>query len=87
MRGRASDTASVVLVPSRSDEWLARFGEVRTAVAALLPDAEVEHIGSTAVPGLPAKDVVDVLIGLTDGAQIATAAAILAAESWDLGSR
>lgn len=37
---------------------------VRGRLASRLPDAEVEHIGSTSVPDLPAKDVVDVLFGV-----------------------
>lgn len=28
------------------------------------PDVRVEHIGSTAVPGLPAKPIIDVLVGV-----------------------
>lgn len=30
----------------------------------LLPEAAIEHIGSTSVPDLPAKDVVDLLVGV-----------------------
>ncbi|MCT2587122.1 dephospho-CoA kinase [Actinophytocola gossypii] len=40
--------------PTQADRLAAR---VRTAIGDL--DARVDHIGSTAVPGLPAKDVVD----------------------------
>lgn len=30
----------------------------------MFPHARIEHIGSTAVPGLPGKDVVDVMLGV-----------------------
>lgn len=50
-------------------EWAARFAEVaaaiRTALAGL-PAITVEHVGSTAVPGLPAKDVLDVDLVVPD---------------------
>lgn len=67
--GRASelDDAAVVLVPPRPDEWARRFGDAADAVARVLPHVRVEHIGSTAVADLPAKDVVDVLVGTGPG--------------------
>jgi GrpB-like predicted nucleotidyltransferase (UPF0157 family)/RimJ/RimL family protein N-acetyltransferase len=48
--------------------WPARFeSERRRLVDALGSSAaEVEHVGSTAVPGLPAKPVIDVLVGLRE---------------------
>ncbi|MCO5178391.1 MAG: GrpB family protein, partial [Thermomicrobiales bacterium] len=46
--------------------WDARYPTVATQVAELikraLPDATVEHIGSTAVPGCHGKGVVDLLL-------------------------
>jgi GrpB-like predicted nucleotidyltransferase (UPF0157 family) len=41
-------------------------GEAARLQGALGPDAQIEHIGSTAVPGLPAKPVVDLLVGVED---------------------
>ena len=47
-------------------EWPHRFDEERRvlAVAFAGSDAIIEHIGSTAVPGLGTKPVIDVLIGV-----------------------
>ncbi len=47
-------------------EWPGRFGEERRILAAVFAgsDAIIEHVGSTAVPGLGAKPVIDVLIGV-----------------------
>ena len=47
-------------------EWPRRFDEERSVLAAVFAgsDAIIEHIGSTAVPGLGAKPVIDVLIGV-----------------------
>ena len=46
--------------------WLTAFELERTRLQALLPDVfrQVEHIGSTAVPGLVAKPVVDIMAGV-----------------------
>jgi GrpB-like predicted nucleotidyltransferase (UPF0157 family) len=46
--------------------WPERFERERRRIAAALgaEAAGIEHIGSTAVPGLPAKPVVDVLVGV-----------------------
>ncbi len=50
------------VVPYRS-AWAAEGERLIASLRSLLPDAtSVEHIGSTSVPGLPAKDCIDVLI-------------------------
>lgn len=41
---------------------LAVFDFVRSRIAAVLPTTTVEHIGSSAVPGLPGKGYVDVMV-------------------------
>lgn len=40
---------------------------VRGLVRAELPDVDVEHVGSTAVPDLPGKGIVDLLLTYPDG--------------------
>jgi GrpB-like predicted nucleotidyltransferase (UPF0157 family) len=44
--------------------WPARFEAERAAIAAALGDLarRIEHIGSTAVPGLAAKPIIDLLV-------------------------
>ena len=56
----------VVSEPDRS--WAAAFGAERERIAAALGDAAagIEHIGSTAVPGLPAKPIIDIVVALHD---------------------
>lgn len=46
--------------------WPSRFAAERLRLASLLPGVfvEVEHIGSTAVPGMPAKPIIDLLAGV-----------------------
>jgi GrpB-like predicted nucleotidyltransferase (UPF0157 family) len=55
----------VVLVPP-DPAWAERFASIRAdLLAALGPAAvRVDHIGSTSVPGLPAKPIVDVQISV-----------------------
>ena len=53
-----------VFIAQYDAAWLAGFDGQRDRVAAVLEPwlaAPVEHIGSTSVPGLPAKPVVDML--------------------------
>ena len=53
-----------VVIAQYDHAWLAGFDSERDRVAAVLEPwlaAPVEHIGSTSVPGLPAKPIVDML--------------------------
>ena len=49
--------------------WPGRYEEERRRLAGMLPGAHIEHIGSTAVPGMAAAPVIDVmaLVGDLDG--------------------
>jgi GrpB-like predicted nucleotidyltransferase (UPF0157 family) len=51
-----------VLIAEYSSEWPARFEAERTRLESLLTvtDFQIDHIGSTAVPGLPAKSECDI---------------------------
>jgi GrpB-like predicted nucleotidyltransferase (UPF0157 family) len=53
----------IAIVPY-DDRWPAEFDQIATALRAALGDLalRIDHIGSTAVPGLPAKDVIDVQV-------------------------
>lgn len=50
------------------DTWPSQFQEVAAELLAVFAanDVALEHIGSTAVPGLCAKPVLDVLLGVSD---------------------
>lgn len=59
------DADRVELVASRHAEWAQRFRRLAEELRELVgADVSIEHIGSTAVPDLPSKDVVDVLVGV-----------------------
>ena len=57
--------APVEIVPY-DPAWPERFAAERRRLAGMLPGAEIEHFGSTAVPGLAAKPVVDIIAFVSD---------------------
>ena len=56
--GRRADRGSVVLVEYRP-EWVTDARRIATRISSACGGRRVDHIGSTAVPGMPAKDVLD----------------------------
>lgn len=46
--------------------WPRRFEEHRDRIVAALGGAEVDHVGSTSVPGLAAKPIIDVQVVVAD---------------------
>lgn len=63
---------SAVIIQRYSSEWPEQFLAAREQLlAAFVPiPVMIEHIGSTAVPGLAAKPVIDLLLGAVSLAQI-----------------
>ena len=54
----------IFLVPHKT-EWKSWFAEEKALIEELLPEAlRISHIGSTAIPGIYAKAIVDILIEL-----------------------
>lgn len=54
----------MVKIVTHREEWRAEFREIAGALRAALGDRalRIDHIGSTSVPGLAAKDIIDVQI-------------------------
>ena len=61
--------AAVTLVPY-DGAWPALFAREAERIRGALGDRSllVEHVGSTAVPGLPAKPIVDIMLAVSDAA-------------------
>jgi dephospho-CoA kinase len=77
---RADRTRGPVLVPHRED-WAQQAARISARLAAVAPGLilAVDHIGSTSVPGLPAKDVIDLQVAVPDLKTAARLAPLLAA--------
>ncbi|TYL38110.1 GrpB family protein [Natronococcus pandeyae] len=70
-----TDDDPIELVPSNHETWSERFTAERDyvlealSITGLEADCErIEHVGSTAVPNLAAKDIVDLDVVVADGA-------------------
>jgi GrpB-like predicted nucleotidyltransferase (UPF0157 family) len=56
-----------VVIVDHDPAWLVRFEHERARIGAALPHAAaIDHVGSTSVPGLPAKPVVDIQLSVAD---------------------
>ncbi|HQJ32627.1 MAG TPA: GrpB family protein [Anaerolineaceae bacterium] len=86
----ALKTKRVEVVPY-DPNWQARFEEVRQYLLGILSGQEVrvEHVGSTSVPGLAAKPILDIDIVLQNGADFEAVRSLLEANGYfhigDLG--
>jgi GrpB-like predicted nucleotidyltransferase (UPF0157 family) len=70
---RSSDEP-IEVVPARP-EWTLQGQALRAEICQALdvPPARVEHIGSTAVPGLAAKPLIDLMVGCSEEQRLAVA--------------
>jgi GrpB-like predicted nucleotidyltransferase (UPF0157 family) len=60
------DGADLHRIVGHRDNWRHDFNRLAADLARDIPDVvAVEHIGSTAVPGMPARDIVDVEVVVT----------------------
>ena len=57
-----------IVIRPYSVEWPGEFARVEEALQGALGDIaeRIDHIGSTSVPGLAAKDIIDVQVSVTD---------------------
>ena len=78
-RGEEPIQVQHIIVADSTPAWPACFERQRLALAALFARASIEHVGSTSVPGLAAKPVIDILIGASSLVEIEAQIAPLAA--------
>ena len=62
--------------------WTEKFTAQRDQLVALMPEVRVEHIGSTSIPGIVAKPIVDLLIGAPDEPGQHAARVVLRTAGW-----
>lgn len=74
-------------VMSHDPAWAKTYSDEANRLHAALAQAAhwIEHVGSTAVPGLPAKPVIDVMVGVTDYDRFAEIRRVLEEQgyAWD----
>jgi GrpB-like predicted nucleotidyltransferase (UPF0157 family) len=69
-----------IFLVAHDDRWKDYFNEIEKTLTGLLPDQQVvrlSHIGSTAIKGIWAKNIVDVMVEIPQGADIKDIAQIL----------
>lgn len=77
-------SAEPVVVVAYDPAWPERFARERDALARVFgSEATIEHVGSTAVPGLDAKPVVDILLGVAALDRVERRIPELAALGWE----
>jgi GrpB-like predicted nucleotidyltransferase (UPF0157 family) len=63
-----NETPPRIVIASYDERWPAEYDEIAALLRHALGDlaVRIDHIGSTSVPGLAAKDVIDVQVGVAD---------------------
>lgn len=66
-------------------DWPSAFALEATRLKAALGDViiAIEHYGSTSIPGLAAKPIIDLLVGVADLSQAAQSSAVMAGLGYD----
>lgn len=59
-----------VVIADYSNEWPIFFKAEYTRLISIFPRCIIEHIGSTAVPGLAAKPIIDIMLGASSLTEI-----------------
>jgi GrpB-like predicted nucleotidyltransferase (UPF0157 family) len=79
----------VVEIVEYDPSWPQRYGWLADTVRQALGDRALglEHVGSTAVPGLAAKDVIDIDLTVVDPSDEQTYVPMLEADGWQLTVR
>jgi GrpB-like predicted nucleotidyltransferase (UPF0157 family) len=71
--GRALTIDEPISVVSADPQWPEKFQQEAVCLRAALPlklAPDIQHIGSTSVPGLDGKPVIDIMVGISDPKQI-----------------
>jgi GrpB-like predicted nucleotidyltransferase (UPF0157 family) len=75
---------SVIAIVEPDPRWASEFDAIasRLREAAQAKAVRIDHIGSTSIRGLPAKDVIDVQVTVEDDVALPDVAQMLATHGW-----
>ena len=79
-----------IILTCHNDAWKVWYDEEASEIAAVLPEENIErisHIGSTAVKGISAKPIVDILVELKKDSNMEAACRLLCDAGWICMSR
>lgn len=79
-----------IILAEHQDEWAAWFREEKEELEQILPVGHVmriSHVGSTAVLGIQAKPIVDILLEITPGWDMKKIEGVLCGNGWTCMSR
>ena len=74
-----------VVILDYDPRWADIFAEEKARMLQVLAglDATVEHVGSTSVPGMPAKPIIDIMVTVRDSATAERSIGLLATIGYD----
>lgn len=77
--GGATPPSRSIVIVDPDPAWFSEFASESARIADLLGDVAVriEHVGSTSVPGLPAKPIIDIDLQVADSAAEGTYVPVL----------
>ena len=75
-----------IVIARPDDSWPAQYDKIAHAVGGLLGELaqRIDHIGSTSVPGLPAKDILDMQVTVGTEPELDDVAERMVAADWEL---
>ena len=75
-----------IVIARPDDSWPAQYEKIAHAVGGLLGELaqRIDHIGSTSVPGLPAKDILDMQVTVGTEPELDDVAERMVAADWEL---
>ncbi|MFL5738504.1 MAG: GrpB family protein [Actinomycetota bacterium] len=78
-----------VTISEPDPRWASEYAGIEDHLRSVVGDlaVRVDHIGSTSVPGLPAKDVIDVQVTVADETALEEAGSALERSGWQRVSR
>lgn len=82
--------ATLVEIVPYNKSWAANFAVIEHSIRSLLGPrvVAIDHVGSTAIPGMPAKPLIDVDVTVWSLSDIPSASAVLVAAEYEpRGSR